>query len=108
TIRTFRRIAAENHIYLTVPMFEIERPGVYFNSCYLIDDQGEIVGRYRKTHIPWSQTGWEKYYIRPGYEYPVFKTPYGNIGILICYDRDFPEAARTLGLKGTDLLLIPN
>lgn len=108
TMGVFRRVAAERRLYIALPFFEREREGLYYNSCYLIDDQGEIVGRYRKTHIPWSHTGWEKFYIRPGYDWPVWKTPYGSIGVLICYDRDFPEAARTLALNGADLILIPN
>lgn len=108
TMRTFQQLAADCGVYVTVPFFEREREGLYYNSCSLINDRGEVAGVYRKTHVPWSRTGWEKFYMRPGYDYPVFDTPYGRIGMLICYDRDFPEAARTLGLKGADLIVIAN
>ena len=108
TITAFRNISRETGITIIVPFFEYSKPGVYYNSACLINERGEIVGCYRKAHIPWSMTGWEKFYMRPGYELSVYNTSYGKVGIMICYDRDFPETARTLGLKGAEIIVVPN
>lgn len=108
TINQFQSFAKQNKVIMVVPFYESFSPGVFHNSACLIDESGKVIGCYRKTHIAWTGTGWEKYYFRQGYEYPVFETSLGKIGILICYDRDFPEAARTLCLKGTEILCIPN
>jgi len=108
TINGFRQLARKHKVFINVPFFELDSPGTYYNSSCLVDDEGNIAGLYRKTHVAWSMTGWEKFYMRQGYHYPVFQTPYGKIGIMICYDRDFPEVARTLGLQGADLILVPN
>jgi len=87
--------------------------GEYFNSAAVIGPNGEIMGVYRKNSIPLishsSSVGLEKFYFRPGnLGFPVFATPFGvNVGILICYDRQFPEGARALALGGADVILIP-
>jgi N-carbamoylputrescine amidase len=99
--------AQEYGIYIIAPIFEKAKAGYYYNSAALIGPQGEIIGRYRKVHMPWSGTGWEKYYFRPGYNFPVFKTDVGNIGIMICYDRFFPESARLLALQGAEIIFNP-
>lgn len=108
TVSAFRQTAKQLGVHIIVPFYEYDRPGVYYNSACLINGQGHVEGVYRKTHVPWSLTGWEKFYIRPGYAFPVFDTPHGKIGIMICYDRDFPEVARTLALKGAETIFVPN
>jgi N-carbamoylputrescine amidase len=82
--------------------------GELYNAALLVDARGEIVGHYRKHHIPMSSHFQEKFYFRPGnLGYPVFDSPYGRIGIMICYDRHFPEAARALGLNGAQFVFVP-
>lgn len=108
TISAFREIASKHGVALIVPFVEFFRPGVCYNSAAVIDADGSLLGTYRKVHIPWSHTGWEKFYFRAGYEVPVFDTKFGRIGIIICYDRDFPELSRTIGLKGAEIMFIPN
>ena len=76
----------------------------------LIDPDGEIAGRYRKTHIALMtspEAGQEKYYFTAGNHLPVFDTPFGKLGILICYDRGFPEAWRVLTLQGAEIVVVP-
>ena len=108
---TTDRIAAkakEHEILIMAPVFEKEMAGVYYNSAVLLGPDGGIIGKYRKMHIPHSDNFIEKYYFKPGnLGFPVFDTPFGKIGILICYDRHFPEGARALGLGGAELVLIP-
>ena len=108
TVTTFREMAAKHRTALIVPFVEFYRPGVYYNSAAVIDADGSLLGTYRKVHVPWSHTGWEKFYFRAGYEVPVFDTKFGRIGVIICYDRDFPELSRTIGLKGAEIMFIPN
>jgi N-carbamoylputrescine amidase len=100
--------AAKKHsLYILAPFVEKTGHGIYHNSAALVDTEGKIVGCYRKVHMPWSLTGWEKFYFRPGYDFPVFHTPFVKLGVQICYDRDFPEGFRTLALKGAELILLP-
>ena len=102
--------AREHRMVLVVPFFEEAQTGVYYNAAVVIDRDGSVLGKYRKTHIP--QVGpcfWEKYYFKPGnLGYPVFDTAVGRIGLIICYDRHFPEVARQVGLKGAELVFNPS
>ncbi len=107
TLRTLASVAARHKVHIVSPFMEKGKPGVSYNSAALIDPEGRVIGIYRKVHVPFSLSGWEKYYFRPGYGFPVFPTPLGKIGIQICYDRDFPEGVRTLALNGADLILLP-
>jgi beta-ureidopropionase len=110
TVRRMREVAREHGIVLIVPWYEEEQPGVYYNTACVIERDGTIVGKYRKTHIP--QVGpcfWEKFYFKPGnLGYPVFDTSAGRIGLIICYDRHFPEVARELGIKGAEIVFNPS
>jgi len=110
TVSRMREVAREHGIVLIVPWFEEEQPGVYYNTACVIERDGTIVGKYRKTHIP--QVGpcfWEKFYFKPGnLGYPVFDTSVGRVGLIICYDRHFPEVARELGLKGAEIVFNPS
>jgi N-carbamoylputrescine amidase len=103
--------ARENSIYIIAPIFEKAAPGVYYNTASLINPKGEIIGNYRKTHIPASLepwTGLEKLYFRPGSQLKVFETKLGKIGILICHDGSFPEAWRILALEGAEIIFRPS
>ena len=110
TVARMREVAREHGIVLIVPWYEEEQPGVYYNSACVVERDGTIVGKYRKTHIP--QVGpcfWEKFYFKPGnLGYPVFDTSVGRIGLIICYDRHFPEVARELGIKGAEIVFNPS
>ena len=110
TVARMREVAREHGIVLIVPWYEEEQPGVYYNSACVIDRDGTIVGKYRKTHIPHvGPCFWEKFYFKPGnLGYPVFDTSVGRIGLIICYDRHFPEVARELGLKGAEIVFNPS
>ncbi len=105
---SLQKAAQEHSIYLVVPLFEKEMSGLYYNSAILIDDDGEIIGKYRKNHIPDEPFYYEKYYFKPGnLEYPVFETHYARIGIGICWDQWFPETGRILALNGAELIIFP-
>ena len=110
TVSRMREVAREHGVVLIVPWYEEEQPGVYYNTACVIERDGTIIGKYRKTHIP--QVGpcfWEKFYFKPGnLGYPVWDTSAGRIGLIICYDRHFPEVARELGLKGAELVFNPS
>lgn len=106
TIREFQALARETDCYLAVPHFERGPMGNCFNSAVLLSGEGELVGVYRKNHIPFTRT-YEKYYFTPGGGFPVFESPFGKLGILICYDRRFPESARELVKRGAEIILIP-
>ena len=95
---------------IILPIYEMELPGVYYNSAAVIDADGKYLGKYRKHHIPHCAPGfWEKFYFKPGnLGYPVFETAVGKIGVYICYDRHFPEGARCLGLNGAEIVFNPS
>jgi N-carbamoylputrescine amidase len=110
TVQTMRELARTHEMVLVVPFFEKALEGVYYNTAVVIDADGSVLGKYRKTHIP--QVGpifWEKYFFKPGnLGYPVFDTRVGRVGVFICYDRHFPEPARMLGLHGAQLTFNPS
>lgn len=116
TINSIRRVAEEQQVVVIAPIFEQTPASEFYNTATIIGPNGEIIGRYRKMSIPSTPSGtmigmvgMEKYYFKPGnLGFPVFKTPFGvNIGVLICYDRHFPEAGRALALGGADIVFIP-
>lgn len=110
TVSRMREVAREHGVVLIVPWYEEEQPGVYYNSACVIERDGTVVGKYRKTHIPHvGPCFWEKFYFKPGnLGYPVWETSVGRVGLIICYDRHFPEVARELGLKGAELVFNPS
>ncbi|HZQ09616.1 MAG TPA: nitrilase-related carbon-nitrogen hydrolase [Anaerolineae bacterium] len=116
TIQHMSALARELGIFLLAPIYEEANGGRFFNSAVLIGDDGKIIGVTRKNHIPrihidhptWGEID-EKHYFEPGMNgYPVWNTPLGRIGVLICHDRHFPEAARLLALEGADIVLVPS
>ncbi len=110
TVTKMRELARKHGLVLVVPFFEKEFDGVFYNTAVVIERDGTVLGKYRKTHIP--QVGpifWEKYFFKPGnLGYPVWDTSVGRVGVFICYDRHFPEPARMLGLKGAELTFNPS
>lgn len=108
TLAHFQEMAKKYHIVLPISFFEKEGPS-YFNSLAMIDSDGKILGKYRKSHIPTGECYEEKFYFNPGDTgFMVFKTSVGNIGIGICWDQWFPETARILALKGAQILMFPS
>jgi beta-ureidopropionase len=110
TVSRMREVAREHGIVLVVPWYEEEQPGVYYNTACVIERDGTVLGKYRKTHIPHvGPCFWEKFYFKPGnLGYPVFDTSVGRVGLIICYDRHFPEVARELGIKGAEIVFNPS
>ncbi len=108
TVSRIRSVARTLGLLVVVPFYERAMAGELYNSVVLVDGWGEILGVYRKHHIPMSSHFQEKFYFRPGNTgYRVFDTPIGRIGLLICYDRHFPEAARVVGLAGAEVVFVP-
>ncbi len=102
------RVAKERDMVIIAPLFERRSAGVYHNTAVVIDADGSLAGRYRKMHIPDDPCFYEKFYFTPGdLGFQVFKTKYGNLGVLICWDQWFPEAARLTALSGADILFYP-
>ena len=103
----FRKIAEELKVVLPISFFE--RVGnTAFNTVAMIDGDGNVLGKYRKTHIPDGHSYEEKFYFTPGDTgFKVFKTIYGNIGVGICWDQWFPESARCMALMGAEILCFP-
>ncbi len=101
--------ARRHGMVIVAPVYERDMAGVYYNTAAVIDADGTCLGRYRKMHIPHTSGFWEKYFFRPGnLGYPVFETRFARIGVLICYDRHFPEGARALGLGGAEIVFNPS
>ena len=100
-------IAKKLQVVLPISYFEKDN-NAYFNSIAIIDSDGTILGNYRKSHIPDGIGYLEKYYFNPGDTgFKVWNTKFGNIGVGICWDQWFPEAARIMALKGADILFYP-
>lgn len=108
TVLGMAALAKALGVVIVVPFFERVAAGVYFNTAAVIDADGTLLGRYRKMHIPDDPGFYEKFYFAPGdLGYQVFATRYGNIGVLICWDQWYPEAARLTALRGADILVYP-
>ena len=104
----FSKIAKSSRTVIVAPLFEKRASGVYHNTAVVIDADGKRLGIYRKMHIPDDPGFYEKFYFVPGdLGFKVFHTRYGAIGVLICWDQWFPEAARLTALQGADILFYP-
>ncbi len=109
TVRQFMDLARELGVVLIVPLYEVDQPGIFYNTAAVIDANGRYLGKHRKNHIPQVSGFWEKFYFRPGnLGYPVFDTAIGRIGVYICYERHFPEGWRALGLAGARIVFNPS
>ena len=106
-IADFSSLARELKVVLPLSFFERSR-NAYFNALAVIDADGEVIGHYRKSHIPDGPGYQEKYYFRPGDTgFHSWPTRYGGLGAAICWDQWFPEAARIMALKGAEVLVYP-
>jgi len=101
-------LAARLGVVIVAPLFERRTAGIYHNSAVVLDSDGSLAGIYRKMHIPDDPGYYEKYYFTPGDgDFRPIPTSIGRLGVLICWDQWFPEAARLMTLAGADLLLYP-
>jgi N-carbamoylputrescine amidase len=108
TTARMQALAAELGVVIIVSLFEERAPGLYHNTTAVIDADGAYLGKYRKNHIPDDPGFYEKFYFTPGDTgYQVFDTRYARIGVLICWDQWYPEAARITALMGADILFYP-
>ena len=108
TSTTLSNLAKELQVVLIVPLFEKRTQGIYHNTAIVIDADGSIAGTYRKMHIPDDPCFFEKFYFTPGDTgFKSFSTRYGKVGVLICWDQWFPEAARLTALSGAQFLFYP-
>jgi N-carbamoylputrescine amidase len=106
-VKAMQALAAELQVYIPCSFFERDGPH-YYNSLAMIDDAGDVMGLYRKSHIPDGPGYTEKFYFRPGNTgFKVWDTQYGKVGVGICWDQWYPETARAMMLMGADILLYP-
>jgi N-carbamoylputrescine amidase len=103
-----QKIAVELHVVIVASLFEKRTHGLYHNTTAVIDADGSYLGMYRKSHIPDDPGFYEKFYFAPGDTgYKVFETQFAKIGVLICWDQWYPEAARITSLMGAEILFYP-
>jgi len=108
TTEQLSKIAAEREVVIVAPLFERRAPGLYHNTAAVIDADGTLAGTYRKMHIPDDPLFYEKFYFAPGdLGFTPIKTRYATLGVGICWDQWFPEAARLFALAGGEILLYP-
>ncbi|NDW18284.1 acyltransferase [Dysgonomonas sp. 216] len=104
----FGALAKELGIVLVLSLFERRAPGLYHNTAVVIEKNGSIAGKYRKMHIPDDPAYYEKFYFTPGdLGFRPIETSVGKLGVLVCWDQWYPEAARLMALAGADLLIYP-
>ncbi len=108
TTGVFQQFAREHGVVVVASLFEQRAAGLYHNTAVIIDADGSLVGRYRKMHIPDDPLYYEKFYFTPGDTgFRAWPTKFGKIGVLICWDQWYPEAARLTALQGAEILLYP-
>jgi len=105
---TFGALARELSIVIVTSLFERRAPGVYHNTAVVLEVDGKIAGKYRKMHIPDDPGYYEKFYFTPGdLGFLPISTSLGKLGVLVCWDQWYPEAARLMAMSGADLLIYP-
>ena len=113
TTEVLAKLSAELGVVIIASLFEKRAPGLYHNTTAVLDADGSYLGKYRKMHIPDDPGYYEKFYFTPGdfssevSGYKVFNTKFGKIGVLICWDQWYPEAARITSLMGAEILVFP-
>lgn len=104
----FGALAKELGVVLVLSLFEKRAPGLYHNTAVVIEKDGSIAGKYRKMHIPDDPAYYEKFYFTPGdLGFEPIQTTVGKLGVLVCWDQWYPEAARLMAMKGAELLIYP-
>lgn len=104
----FGELAKELGIVLVLSLFERRVPGLYHNTAVVLERDGSIAGKYRKMHIPDDPAYYEKFYFTPGdLGFEPIDTSVGRLGVLVCWDQWYPEAARLMAMRGADLLIYP-
>ena len=107
-VRYWSGVAKETNVVLVTSLFERRAPGLYHNTAVVFENDGNIAGKYRKMHIPDDPGFYEKFYFTPGdLGFEPIQTSVGKLGVLICWDQWYPEAARIMTLKGAELLIYP-
>ena len=105
---SYSEVAARNGIVLVTSLFEKRATGLYHNTAVVFDTDGSIAGRYRKMHIPDDPAYYEKFYFTPGdLGFEPIETSLGKLGVLVCWDQWYPEAARMMALRGAEILIYP-
>ena len=104
----YSKLAKECGIVLVTSIFERRAPGIYHNTAVVFDNDGSIAGKYRKMHIPDDPAYYEKFYFTPGdLGFKPIDTSLGRLGLLVCWDQWYPEAARLMALRGAEILIYP-
>jgi len=104
----FGKLAKELSVVLVISLFEKRSAGVYHNTAVVIEKDGTIAGKYRKMHIPDDPSYYEKFYFTQGdLGFNPIKTSVGTLGVMICFDQWFPEAARLMAMAGAEILIYP-
>ncbi|EAJ2950239.1 N-carbamoylputrescine amidohydrolase [Campylobacter jejuni] len=107
-VKFWANIARKNQIVLIASLFEKRSAGLYHNTAVVFEKDGSIAGKYRKMHIPDDPCFYEKFYFTPGdLGFEPINTSLGKLGVLICWDQWYPEAARIMALKGAEILIYP-
>ena len=105
---TYSALAAELAVVIVTSLFERRAPGLYHNTAVVFESDGSVAGMYRKMHIPDDPAYYEKFYFTPGdLGFEPIDTSVGRLGVLVCWDQWYPEAARLMALRGAEILIYP-
>lgn len=108
SVEYYSQLAKENKVVLVCSFFERRSAGLYHNTAVVFDVDGTVAGKYRKMHIPDDPAYYEKFYFTPGdIGFEPIQTSIGKLGVLVCWDQWYPEAARLMALKGAEMLIYP-
>ncbi len=108
TTEAFQKIAERKKVVIIASLFEKRAPGLYHNTAIIINADGAVLGRYRKMHIPDDPLYYEKFYFTPGdLGFRAWQTRFGKVGVLVCWDQWYPEAARLTAMAGAEILFYP-
>lgn len=104
----YSEVARKAHVVLVTSLFERRAPGLYHNTAVVFEKDGSIAGKYRKMHIPDDPAYYEKFYFTPGdLGFSPIQTSVGKLGVLVCWDQWYPEAARLMAMRGAEMLIYP-
>ncbi|MGH1599886.1 carbon-nitrogen hydrolase [Campylobacter majalis] len=107
-VKFWSEVARQNGVVLVTSLFEKRTAGLYHNTAFVFEKDGSVAGKYRKMHIPDDPLFYEKFYFTPGdIGFEPIQTSVGKLGVLVCWDQWYPEAARLMALKGAEILIYP-